>query len=91
MRGIVVVVAVMIACAACGTSTTQSTLPPYVRDLRPVAGGLLMTQCEAIYTKTEDWGFGWSWRHLFSWQRQTETDLRVGQCWNHVVSTEVAP
>lgn len=83
-----VIVAALLACTACSSTTTQrSALPPYVRDLRPQAGGVQMIQCEIVYTKVTH--RNWDWIRMQS-DRDVETNLADGACWTTAISTQVA-
>ena len=73
----------LLVVAAC-TRVNTSTLPPYVRDLRPAVGGIEMIQCEMIVTTKRESSF---------WHNHTKTtrEISTGGCWNQVVSTEPPP
>jgi hypothetical protein len=77
--------AMLIAGVGC-SSTHRSVLPPYVRELRPAAGGFEMVQCESVLTVTETQGVNWFW---FFNTSKIETNLAQGQCWNAYVPAEV--
>jgi hypothetical protein len=68
--------------AAC-TDVHRSTLPPFVRDVRAVPGGLQLIQCEVVVTTTRETDF-WG-------NRKTTREIGGGNCWNAVVSTEPPP
>jgi len=65
--------------AAC-TRVNTSTLPPYVRDLRPAVGGIEMIQCAVVVTTKRE--------NTFWENNKTTREISMGQCWNQVVSTE---
>jgi hypothetical protein len=71
---------VLVAVCAC-SSTNRSTLPPYVRDLRAIPGGVEMIQCEVIVTTTRE-------HNWINGNTSRTREISTGQCWNQAVSTE---
>jgi hypothetical protein len=63
------------------SSTKHSTLPPFVRDLKPAAGGLEMVQCETVLTTTREYSF-------LTDSTRTTRAIASGACWQQVISTE---
>jgi hypothetical protein len=72
---------IVVTLGACTTTrTNKSTLPAYVRDLRPMQGGMQMVQCETTVTTTREHDWFWG-------GNSTTREITGGQCWTQVIST----
>lgn len=69
------------------SSTTHSTLGPFVRRLDPVPGGVGVETCQLHYAHTTSY---WSW-NPWSISRDEDSTLDEEGCARSSVSTEVAP
>lgn len=80
-------VGIGLAGAGC-TREDRSTLPPYVRDLRPAPNGVQMIQCELSYTRKESQPL-WTWLP-FTPDTHVELWIDDGPCWSMEIPTAVA-
>jgi hypothetical protein len=83
-----VIVATLIAVVGCGSSTHHSVLTPYVRELKPVQGGIEAVSCGIVFTETET--TSWNW-FRFDTESETERAVSHGPCWQVVIPTQVVP